>query len=140
MARVDPDDDDIRRFIVRHYRYDPERHERRHVVIAAFDNEHEFNACMKEASAEIDRRKNNGEQVDPAEHVSGIVHEPGYRRRAASRRLVFRALDHGADPHPRMDDLDLPSAMASYGPAPAQRGWADRLRRLIPPWRSFSGS
>jgi hypothetical protein len=42
VAEVDPDDDSIRRFIVRHYRYDPDRHERRHVVVAAFDSEREF--------------------------------------------------------------------------------------------------
>jgi hypothetical protein len=33
MARVDAEDDTLRRYIVRHYRYDPERHERRHVVV-----------------------------------------------------------------------------------------------------------
>jgi hypothetical protein len=42
MAQVDPADDSIKRFIVRHYRYDPERRERRHVVVAAFDNEPEY--------------------------------------------------------------------------------------------------
>src|SRR5580700_7663243 len=42
MAQVDPADDSIKRFIVRHYRYDPERRARRHVVVAAFDNEPEY--------------------------------------------------------------------------------------------------
>jgi hypothetical protein len=37
MARVDPEDDTIWRFIACHYRYDPQRQERRHVVVAAFD-------------------------------------------------------------------------------------------------------
>jgi hypothetical protein len=48
MAPVDPENDNIQRFIVRHYRYDPERHERRHVVVPAFDNDPEFQACMQE--------------------------------------------------------------------------------------------
>jgi hypothetical protein len=69
--------DSIERFIVRHYRYDPERRERRHVVVAAFDNEPEFRACMAGVQAEIRRRREAGEPVDPGEHVSGIVHEPG---------------------------------------------------------------
>ena len=42
MASVDPADDSVRRFIVRHYAYDPSRHERRHIVVAAYDNEQEF--------------------------------------------------------------------------------------------------
>jgi hypothetical protein len=52
MAKVDADDDTIRRFVVQHYRYDPDRHERRPVVIAAFDNEAECEASMHEAQAE----------------------------------------------------------------------------------------
>jgi hypothetical protein len=44
MSRVDPEDDSIERFIVRHHRYDPLRRERRHVVVAAFDNEQEYGA------------------------------------------------------------------------------------------------
>jgi hypothetical protein len=35
MARVDPEDDSIERFIVRRYRYDSQRRERRHVVAVA---------------------------------------------------------------------------------------------------------
>jgi len=52
MARVDPDDDK-RRYIVRHYRHDPERHDRRHVVVAAFDSRREFSACLDAISEEI---------------------------------------------------------------------------------------
>jgi hypothetical protein len=65
VARVDPENDGVRRFIVRHYRYDPDRHERRHVVVAAFDNKREFLACLEQVRAEIERRKNRGEHVDP---------------------------------------------------------------------------
>ena len=56
MAEVDPEDDSIRRFIVRHYQYDPRRHERRHVVIAAFDNEREMWARMEEIGAGTGQR------------------------------------------------------------------------------------
>jgi hypothetical protein len=75
VARVDPEDDDVLRFIVQHYRYDPERHERRHVVVAAFDNEQEFLSCINTVRSEIEQRKRRGGPVDQREHASGAVHE-----------------------------------------------------------------
>jgi hypothetical protein len=111
VARVDPEDDGIRRFIVHHYRYDPERRERRHVVVAAFDNEPEFLACIESVRHEIKRRRDRGEPVDPREHASGTVHEPGYRRRAANGRLVLRAIRHGAAGS-WIDELEMPSNMS----------------------------
>jgi len=111
VARVDPADDSIERFIVRHYRYDPQRRERRHVVVAVFDNEPEFRACMVSVQAEITRRREAGEPVDPREHVSGIVHEPGYLRRAANGHLVVRAIRHGVAGR-WIEELELPSNMS----------------------------
>lgn len=108
MAQIDPEADDIRRFVIHHYRYDPKRRERRHVVVAAFDNEPEFLACLNSVRAEIDRRKSRGEPVDPREHASGTVHEAGYRRRAANEHLLRRALRHGVVPGPWLDELELP--------------------------------
>jgi hypothetical protein len=110
VARVDPADDTIERFIVRHYRYDPQRRERRHVVVAVFDNEREYQACMQSVQAEIRRRREAGELVDPREHVSGTVHEPGYLRRAANGHLVMRAIRHGVA-GPWIGELELPSNM-----------------------------
>src|SRR5215831_3735143 len=111
VARVDPADDSIERFIVRHYRYDPQRRERRHVVVAAFDNEREFRACMEEVQAGVTRRREAGEPVDPGEHASGIVHEPGYLRRAANGHLVTRAIRRGAVGR-WIEGLELPSNMS----------------------------
>ena len=108
MPRVDAEDDSIERFIVCHYRYDPQRRERRHVVIAAFDSEREFQACFESVHAEINRRRDAGEPVDPREHASGRIYEPGYLRRAANGHLVMRALRHGAA-GPWIDELELPS-------------------------------
>jgi hypothetical protein len=108
VARVDQGDDSIKRFIVYHYRYDPQRRERRHVVVDAFDNEREFRACIEGVRAEIKRRRDSGEAVDPREHASGTVHEPGYLRRAANGRLVMRAIRHGAVGS-WIEELELPS-------------------------------
>ncbi len=110
MARVDPEDDTIRRFIVRHYRHDPARRERRHVVVAAFDNEPEFLACIKRVAAEIGERRERGERVEPREHATGVVYEPGYLRRAANGHLVSRAIRHGVAWLP-FEELELPSNM-----------------------------
>lgn len=85
MAEVDPDDDDILRYVVRHYRYDPERHERRHVVVAAFDNDAEFRAQIDALGTDLRRRKENAE-ADPREWISGVVLEPGHRRRQREER------------------------------------------------------
>jgi hypothetical protein len=108
MAHVDPENDSIERFIVRHYRYDPQRRERRHVVVAAFDNEQEFGACMNSVRDEIKDRRDRGEPVDAGEHASGVVHEPGYLRRAANGHLVGRAIRHGIAGS-WIEELELPS-------------------------------
>jgi hypothetical protein len=113
VARVDPEDDNIRRFIVRHYHYDPARRERRHAVVAAFDNEPEFLACIERVRAEIGQRRERGERVDPREHASGVVHEPGYLRRAANGHLLSRAFKHGVSGL-RFEDLELPFNMSVF--------------------------
>lgn len=43
-------DDATERFVVQHYRYDPDRGQRRHAVVAAFDNDPELMACMQQES------------------------------------------------------------------------------------------
>ena len=111
MAEVDPKDDTIRRFVVSHYRYDPSRRERRHVVVAAFDNEREFLARFEQIRAEIEQRRQRGEEVDAREHASGVVYEPGYLRRAANGHLLMRAIKRGVSAS-RLEELELPTNMA----------------------------
>jgi hypothetical protein len=133
VAEVDPDDDSIRRFIVRHYRYDPDRHERRHVVVAAFDSEREFEACMETTEAALRSRQAAGDVTDPREHVSDVVHEPGHRRRQQNARTLLRAMKHGVLPA-NWQRLDLPSNVAVVSAGRPQRpatAWR-RLRRWLP--------
>jgi hypothetical protein len=111
VAEVDPKDDTIRRFVVSHYRYDPSRRERRHVVVAAFDNEREFLARFEQIRAEIEQRRQRGEEVDAREHASGVVYEPGYLRRAANGHLLMRAIKRGVSAS-RLEELELPTNMA----------------------------
>jgi hypothetical protein len=107
VARVDPDDDGICRWVVWHYRYDLDRRERRNVVVAAFDDPREFRADIEKRSAELRARKERGEVVDPTEPISGVMHEPGHRRLQRNAHLLRRAHEHGvALPH--IGNLDLP--------------------------------
>ena len=135
VARADVRDDRIRRFIVYHFRYDAERHERRHVVVDAFDNQRDFTACFKQAQAGIERRRDRGEDVDPDEHISGRAREPGDDRRAANGHLVTRSMRHGLDAGKWVEDLEMPSNMSLMGSddaAGSRLGWVGRLRRLVP--------
>ena len=108
MAALDPDDDTVERYVVRHYRCDPDRHERRDVVVAAFDNESEFRVCVEATAAALRRLRDNDATLDPREQVSGAVLEPGHRRRQQNGRLLRRAIQHGALPR-NWQDLELSS-------------------------------
>ena len=70
MPRVDPDDDSIRRWVLRHYRYDPHRRQRRHVFVAAFDDKREFEAAMAREQRSLTQRQEHG--GDPREHLTGL--------------------------------------------------------------------
>jgi hypothetical protein len=97
MAMVDPDDDTLTRFVAQHYRYDPERHERRNVCLAAFDDQAEFEEFVSVRGAELRERQHTGE-AELREHISGTVYEPGDRKRSQNQRLLSRAFDHGVWP------------------------------------------
>ncbi len=103
MVMVDPDNDEIERFVVRRYSYDPDRHERRHRVVAAFDNERESQALIGALAKDLRMRREAGQAVDSREHVSGVVLEPGHQRRQRDGRLLARAIRRGvpiSDPLP----------------------------------------
>jgi hypothetical protein len=89
MARVDPADDTIRRYVVRHYRYDPSRRERRHVDVAAFDDESEFQEFMFHLMGELEELKHAGD-AEPSEHISGVIKQAGYQATQSARRLEWR--------------------------------------------------
>ena len=67
MAHVELNDDSIRRYVVQHYRYDPERRETRHVQVAVVDNEREYRVEYQRANAVLEDRRARGEVVDPRE-------------------------------------------------------------------------
>jgi hypothetical protein len=112
MARVDPDDDNIVRWVVWHYRYDPDRNERRNVVVAAFDNAGEFHTDIEARAVQLRARKERGDDVHPCEHISGQMYGPGYRRLQRNAHMLRRAVEHGVVPG-RIDELDLPANVRS---------------------------
>ena len=71
VASVDPDDDAVARYVVTHYRYDPDRRERRHVVVAAFDNPDEFHADIDLRAEQLRIRRARGEDIDRLERITG---------------------------------------------------------------------
>jgi len=110
MSQVAYEDDGARRFVVRRYAFDPLRHQRRHIVVGVVDNHGEFEALCYLLNEDLQRRRATGEAVDPREHISGVVMEPGYLARSANGHLVRRALARGVFPA-RLRSLELPSSM-----------------------------
>jgi hypothetical protein len=94
VVKVDAGDDTIDRWIVRWYRFDPERHERRHTIVAAFDNAAEMAAEVAQLNHQLRGRKRAGMSED-VEWISAVHHHVGYKDRMAARRVawsVFRRL------------------------------------------------
>jgi len=81
-------------------------------VVAAFDNQREFQRCLRAVSADIHRRRTAGEPIDAKEYASGITREAGDDQRAANGRLVTRAIRHGVSPGSRVERLAMPSNIA----------------------------
>lgn len=108
---VDPDDDTIARWVVAHYRYDADRHERRHVVVAAFDNPDEFHADIHARAEQLRARRESGEDVDRLERITGRTYAAGYRRQQRDAHLLKRAIEHGVAPV--VEDLDLPANISA---------------------------
>lgn len=104
---VAADDESIRRFVVTHYRFDPERRERRDVVVAAFDNDEEFISLVESIQSDIDRRTEAGEFVDENEHASCSIREPGHKRADAYGRFVSKSLRRGVTPGPWLNAYEL---------------------------------
>jgi len=107
MPAIDPDDDTARRWVIHHFRFDPERNQRRYVFVAAFDNEREYRAAIVRASDEVTAEIAAGTR-DPRENISGLVMEPGHLAAAARGHKIRRAMEHGV----------IPAGLLSAGPLP----------------------
>ncbi len=114
MPEVDPNDDSILRWVLYHYRCDPERNERRNVIVAAYDSEAEFNTAVEAYSGRIRAGLGAGTR-DDAEHVSGVLWPAGHHAEQARGRTLRRASGHGVDPRRVPLDGPLPSNIGFFG-------------------------
>jgi hypothetical protein len=134
MAAVDPDDDDIRRYVVLRYVYDPERRQRRWYVVGAFDRRREGRSLYRSVHREFERRRAAGEVTDPFERYSGEVRHPGDRRRQQSNRLWRDASRRGVRLEELTEKLGPPEGMVFL--EPEGRGRVVRfVSRLVRPTR-----
>jgi hypothetical protein len=97
VAEVDSEDDTIWRWVIHHYRFDPARRQRRNVVVAAYDNEREFQTEL-ERHTQMLRNEIVARTRSSHENLSGVVLEPGYLAASARGHNVRRALEHGVNP------------------------------------------
>jgi hypothetical protein len=111
VARVDHEDDTIWRWVIQHYRFDPERRERRNVIVAAYDSQTEFEAEFARY-VEMIRGEIVAGSRSPHENLSGITLEPGHLAAAARGHHVRRAIEHGVSPERILSTGPLPSDMA----------------------------
>jgi hypothetical protein len=86
MARVDPNDDSVPRWVVSHYRYDPDQRERTWIDVVAFDSQDEFESYIDEATATW-RRLNDRGGIATSETYRGSHREAGYRDRMNRQRI-----------------------------------------------------
>lgn len=97
MAKVDPADEIVDRWIVQWYRFDPGCDERRHTIVAAFDNAAEMEAEVSRLAQQLRERRRAGVSED-VEWTSGIRHYAGYKdAMAAQTRRVGPASRNGID-------------------------------------------
>ena len=89
MGRVDPQDDRVARYIVFHHRYDPDRHERRNMIEAAYDNHDEMVAHVLQLTRSL-RTLQAQDSVDSREHCHGGILPPGYNERIRTERIESR--------------------------------------------------
>jgi hypothetical protein len=98
VAEIDPEDDAVSRYIVRHYAYDQARHERRHQTIVAFDDRMQFEAHIDNANARLRALQAVDGDVDPLEYYSGVFKPASEDHRQRLRRITQAAIEHGAQP------------------------------------------
>lgn len=98
VAEVDPEDDAVSRYTVRHYAYDPARQERRHQTIVAFDDRMQFEAHIDNANARLHALRAGDRDVESLEYYSGVFKPAGEDHHQRLRRIVQAAIEHGAQP------------------------------------------
>ncbi|MCP2032404.1 hypothetical protein L1277_002507 [Okibacterium sp. HSC-33S16] len=111
MASVDPTDDSLWRWVLYEYRFDPERNQKRNVVVAAFDNEDEFRRAFDDHLGRLHAELAAGTRSSFGS-VTGRTMPPGHLAAQKRGHDVRRAIEHGVDPAPVLRHGPLPEGMA----------------------------
>ena len=111
MAEINRKDDTVWRWVIHRFQFDPSRRERRNVVVAAYDNEREFQTEF-ERHAQILRNDIAAGARSSRENLGGVVLEPGYLAASARGHNVRRAIEHGVSPGRLLPTGPLPQNMA----------------------------
>ena len=92
MGQIDINDDFLIRYVLKHYKFDPARHEYRHVVIGVFSKKREFKKHFKTAQKEL--KNKFGDQYS-REYISGEIIFPGDLEKKRRSRFIKRLITHG---------------------------------------------
>jgi len=111
VTDLDVSNDDVRRFVILQYAFDPARRERRHQVVAVLADRRSFDRMCTQLTDDLESRRRGGGLVDYREHHSGRVLAPGHIQRQRNARLLRRAVDHGVWPE-ALRGLDFPASVA----------------------------
>jgi hypothetical protein len=78
------------------YRFDPERRERRHCLVAAYEREREMLRRIDVEAARLEERRTKG-TAHPSEHLTGSFKPAGHKQYEDERRLRERLSHLGED-------------------------------------------
>lgn len=94
MALIDPNDDTLHRFVVWHYHFIEERHERKLEAICAYSSRREAEKYFRKKSAELQKLQSEG-QADSKEYFSCGYQRPGSKEDSRRTRLEIRRMRSG---------------------------------------------
>ena len=84
------------------------------MIVGAYDNAREYERELERCSRQVREEIDAGVRSE-REWVSGTSLHPGYRAEHARAHMVRRAMEHGVDPRPLLQDAPLPSNIAIFG-------------------------
>ena len=79
VGEVDPSDPNIKSFLVRHHKFDPETNHFRWFVLKAFDTEDEMNELLETLRHDLELRRQNGKSHEK-EQIAGQINDPEWGR------------------------------------------------------------
>ena len=94
MSLIDLNDDALHRYVVWHYHFVEERHERKLEAICAYSTRREAEKYFRKKSAELLQLQSEG-QADSKEYFSCGYRRPGYKEGVTSTRLEIRKMRSG---------------------------------------------